>query len=209
MIFSESVDKFGIPLTEEKKDFLPLHLIMLDLEMSGVIPERDDILQIAMIRLDLSKEDGVFQYKSVGEPLEIFLHSDKKPKGSFHEKYLKDIFAKANESTATPDEAKKMIEDWLGDLKGVVTPCGDAVHTDMSFLYAKGCIDRGDIVDDKQVPGTFHFEMFDLNSLKSVAREKNGSKENGLDLEDGIHNALVDCRNQTKELNWDLKVLLK
>jgi len=205
---SESIDKFGIPLTEDKQDFLPKNLIMLDLEMTGVIPERDDILQIAMCKLELQSADPRdYGYIIVGDPLEIFIHSDKQPSNEFHEKYLKDIFAKSNESKVTPEDAKKLIHEWLGDLKGVVTPCGDAVHCDMGFLYAKGCIDRGDIGDDGAIPGTFHYEIFDLNSLKSVARQLNGEKEK-LKLEDGIHNAMVDCRNQTTELNWMLKVLI-
>lgn len=213
-VMSEMLDCLGIPINEgiekvsQKDTFLPKNLIMLDLEMSGVIPERDDILQIAMIKLELQSADPRdYGYLEVGRPLEIFIHSDKQPSNDFHEKYLKDIFAKANESKVTPEEAKKLIHEWLGDLKGVVTPCGDAVHCDMGFLYAKGCIDRGDIGDAGPIPGTFHYEIFDLNSLKLVARQLNGEKEK-LKLEDGIHNALVDCRNQTTELNWMLKVLI-
>jgi oligoribonuclease (3'-5' exoribonuclease) len=209
-VFSERLDRFGIPLFEgeeepkkKKISFLPEHLVMVDCEFSGVLPERDDLLQIAMLKLRLVNN----QYEVFDEPLEIFLHSNKKPSCEFHRKFLKDVFRKANESYLEPEDAKQLIHDWLGKLKGVVTPAGDCVPLDLAFLYAKGCIDRGDIVDDKPVPGTFHYEVFDANSIKAIARQKMGKKEE-IKMEPGEHNAVVDCVNQTKELNYFLEVLL-
>lgn len=188
--------------------FLPKSLVMVDLEMTGVIPERDDVLQVAMLKLELQHMDPRdYGYLVKGEPLELFIHSDKKPSNDFHREFLVDIFDKANNSDLSAEEAKTNIHDWLGDLKGLATPCGDAVHNDLMFLYAKGLIDRGDIVNNKSVPGSFHYEVFDLNGLKCLSRQANNGREE-LELEDGIHNAMVDCRNQLKELNWYLKILL-
>jgi oligoribonuclease (3'-5' exoribonuclease) len=203
MIDAKSILKQLRPFCEERQNFLPAALIMIDLEMTGVIPDRDDILQIAMLKLTLKGN----QYEVSGEPLEIFVHSDKKPSNDFHRKFLMRVFAKSNESEVDAPAAKQMISKWLGDLEGKVVPTGDAIQCDLAFLYAKGVITRGDIVNDENVPGTFNHEIFDLNALKCVSRQKLGAKED-LDLEEGIHDAMVDCRNQLVELNSYLSTLL-
>ena len=83
----------------------------------------------------------------------------------------------------------------------------------MHFLKEKGCIDESDIGDSGPIPGTFHYEYFDMNAPKALSRFKEGKKEDkksmsGFD-EENIHDALVDCRNQTLELNYVLRNLLK
>jgi hypothetical protein len=182
---------------EAQENFLPAVLIMIDLEMSGVIPDRDDILQIAMLRLELKDN----QYLVSGKPLEIFVHSDKKPSNDFHREFLTEIFAKSNASDIDAPKAKQMVIDWLGDLVGKAVPVGDAIQCDLAFLYAKGIIVRGDIVNDENVPGTFNHEIADLNILKLGHRET-------LQLDSGVHNAMTDCNNQLIELNSYLTTLL-
>jgi len=206
----EKVDSFGMPfmegykpLREEKESFLPSKLVMVDLEMTGVVPERDEIIQIAMIKLVLQGN----QYVEEGEPLEIFPHTNEEPSNDFHRKFLMDIFAKARESTIEIADCGPLIEDWLGDWKGKAMPVGDCVPQDMMFLYANGILTRNDIVNEGPVPGTFHYEFFEIEPLKSLSRTKTGKKES-LELDKGIHNALVDCRNQTIELNHYISVLL-
>lgn len=205
-MLNEQVDPFGIPLKEddEMKGFLPKDLVMVDCEMTGVVPERDALLQVAMLKLKLKEN----QYEIEGEPLVLYFPFDGQPSNDFQKKYLSDIFKECNESTLTDEEAKKQIETFLGPLKGKVIPVGDCVPVDMMFLYARGVLDRPDIIDDKQTPGTFHFEFFDLNAPKALARQKAGKKFKVPGLDDGIHDALVDCENQTKELNEYLKILL-
>ncbi len=205
---TERVDGFGMPLFEgqklkeaEVKSFLPEKLVMIDLEMTGVVPERDDIIQIAATKLVLQE----LQYVEEGEPFEIFPHTNLEPSNPFHLKFLVDIFKKANESEFDIVDARNLFADWLGNWKGTI-PTGDCIQQDMMFLYANGVIDRGDIVDEKPVSGTLHYECFDINPLKCIARQKLGKKEK-LDLASGIHNAMVDCRNQTIELNYYLSVL--
>lgn len=210
MLTAESIINRIKNLNESAEDgkniFLSPNIVMLDLEMNGVVPERDEILQIAMVKLVLKFQDGIPQYEALGDPLNIFVHTDSQPSNGFHQKYLVDIFAQANVSQINPEAANKIVNDWLGDWRGKAIPAGDAVNNDLGFLYNKGVIDRGDIVDDKPVPGSFHYEIYDINFPKDICRTIVGERE-VLDLEDGIHNALVDCRNQTKELNHYLKVL--
>ena len=190
------------------ESFLPEDLLMLDCEMTGVVPDRDQLLQIAMVKLKLQGN----QYVEQGEPLVLYLKHEGHPQNDFHKQYLTHIFEKCNESDLTPEQAKEKIHDWLGDLKGKVTPAGDAVHTDINFLNHHGCINGSDIGDDGPIPGTFHYELFDANPIKAIARQKAGKKEDKKELagfdEEGIHDALVDCHNQTKELNHYLEILI-
>ena len=202
----EMLDTDTVQSTAES--FLPARLIELDCEMTGVVPTRDKLLQVAMLKLEL---DG-HQYREVGEPLVLYLQHDGQPQNDFHRKYLSHIFEKCNQSTLQAPEAKQQIHQWLGDWKGTVTPTGDCVMTDLNFLTSAGCIDTGDIGDQGQIPGTFHFESFDANPIKALARHKAGRKEDKKELagfdEEGIHDALVDCHNQLKELNHYLGILL-
>lgn len=186
--------------------FLPEYLVMVDCEMTGVIPKRDELLQIAMLKLKL---DGI-QYVEEGEPLVLYLHTDAQPQSGFQQKYLTHIFEKCNESDLTPQEAQKRVHDWMGkQLLGKVTPCGDCVPTDIAFLKEKGIITESDFENDKPKEGTFHYEFFEMNSIKAVARHMSGAKESLADLDtENIHDALVDCRNQTIEMNHYLKTLL-
>jgi len=192
-------------LRKAEENFLPEDLVMIDCEMTGVVPERDHLLQVAMLKLKLKNN----QYEIQGEPLVQYFPYDGQPENDFQREYLTDIFKKCNESILTDEEAKLQIESFLGPLKGKAIPTGDCVPTDMAFLYKRGLLDVPDIKDDEELPGTFHFEFFELNPLKAVARQKMAYKFDvaGVDKE-GIHDALVDCENQTKELNMYLDVLL-
>jgi oligoribonuclease (3'-5' exoribonuclease)/8-oxo-dGTP pyrophosphatase MutT (NUDIX family) len=194
--------------TTVDNSFLPRDLVMTDCEMTGVVPDRDKLLQIAMIKLKL---DGN-QYVEYDEPLVLYMQHDGEPENDFQKKYLSHIFKQCNDSTLQPEEAKQQIHEWLGDLRGTVTPCGDCVPTDIDFMRHAGVIDTPDIGDDGPIPGSFHYEYFDMNGIKAIARHKAGKKEDKKELagydEEGIHDGLVDCRNQTKEFNHHLKTLL-
>lgn len=186
--------------------FMPGQLVMVDCEMTGVVPERDALLQVAMLKLAW---DGC-QYVEFDAPYVGYLKYNGKPETDFHKKYLSHIFEICNKSELTPEIMKQQVHEWLGELKGTVTPAGDCVIADLSFLYQNRCIDRPDIAKDgSKLLGTFHYEIADMNLLKAVARQKvcNKIEVPGLDTEH-IHDALVDCRNQTVELNAFLNILL-
>jgi oligoribonuclease (3'-5' exoribonuclease) len=181
---------------------------MLDCEMSGLRPETDDLLQIAM--LDLRLNNTGFQYVEVNY-LNVYPYSAKKPVSSFDAEFLSEIYEEANRSEETADSLRMGIRTFVGQTEiGKVQPCGDCVPTDVSFLKAKGLIDSGYYtVDNVAVPGTFSYEFFEMNSIKTMARHRTGYKfDKQLPLAKGVHDALVDCRNQLIELNAIIKVLL-
>lgn len=187
--------------------FLPKKLVMVDAEFSGLDPQKDELLQVAMLKMELVGD----QYEAVEEPLNVFLKSDLRPFRKFHHDFLTHIFDACNSSEITTFDLKEIIHQWMGTEWKSLTPCGECVPCDIEFLYAKGCLDRPGYDENEQpIKGTFHYEYFDLNALKLVARHKFGEKlkPDNLD-EENIHDALVDCQNQLKELNFWLVKLLK
>lgn len=190
------------------KCFLPEKLVMVDCEMDGVVAGRDKLLQAAFLKLAYNKSKKC--YEEISEPLVLYFPHDGKPKNDFQKKYLTEIFQKCNKCTTPIDANKATLHDWLGNYAGEATPVGDCVPTDIAFLLASGLIDPCDFGEDGEpIKGTFHYEYFDLNSVKAIAREACGEKfeVEGLDNE-GIHDALVDCKNQLLELNEYLKRML-
>lgn len=185
--------------------FLPERLVMLDCEMTGVDESKYKLLQAAFVKLELDGE----QFKEVGEPLVLYFKHEGQPENNFHKKFLSHIFKECNQSELTGPEGQEKLHAWLGDWLGEVMPTGDCVPTDIAFLKQNGVVKRNDIVDDEQVPGTFHYEYWEMNPLKDISRHIKGEKYAVADLdEEGIHDGLVDCRNQTKELNAALAILL-
>jgi 8-oxo-dGTP pyrophosphatase MutT (NUDIX family)/oligoribonuclease (3'-5' exoribonuclease)/predicted nucleotidyltransferase len=193
-------------MEDKVESFLPENLVMIDGEFTNVNPKRDHLLQAAFLKLKLKDH----QYVEVDEPLVLYMQYKGKPTSDFHKEHLAHIFEKCNDSNLQPGEAKQQICKWLGELKGKVQPTGDCVHKDMAFLLEKGLIDDSDISPDgTPIPGTFHYENFEMHPLKTLARHKQGAKKDvaGVDKENE-HDALVDCRNQLLELNDSIKVLV-
>jgi oligoribonuclease (3'-5' exoribonuclease) len=191
-------------MPKHPEPFLPEHLVMVDCEMVGVRPDRDALLQVAMLKLQRCGNE----YKVLKDPLNAFLAYPGQPHNDFHKQFLTHVFKKCNQSKLTPAELREQVHAWLGPLKGTATPVGDCVSTDIDFLLHNKVIDRSDIVNGKPVPGTFHYESFDLNPVKLITRHRLGHKAKPEGAYPREHDALADCVNQTLELNFFLKHLL-
>lgn len=188
------------------QQFLPQRLVMLDCEMTGLNVPVDDVIQIAALKLELQ---GGQYVQTSGPEFNIFLHTDKKPESEFARKNMGLIYEEANKSTINYVEARKLLHEWLGDWCGKVSPAGDCVPTDILFLFAKGVISLSHFDGDTPVEGSFHFEYWDMNAIKAIARQKAGTKfDRMLPRIPGDHDALVDCKNQLTEMNGIIAMLL-
>jgi len=191
--------------SETSTNFLPEKLVMIDCEMTGLNVAVDDVIQIAALKLE--RLDN--QYIARGEPLNLFLHTDLQPHSEFARTHMREVYKKANASDLTYEQARDILKAWLGDWWSLVSPVGDCVPTDIRFLAEKGVIQTSYYDQDTPVPGTFHFEFFEINPLKLVARTKVGYKfDKELKVLPGAHDALIDCYNQLTELNAILETLL-
>jgi len=186
--------------------FMPERLVMLDCEMTGLDVPKDDLIQIAALKLELQ---GMSYVQTSDPEFNIFLHTDQVPKSDFARQHLSDIYRKANASKINYVEAHKLYNDWLGDWRGKVSPCGDCVPTDIMFMFAKGVITLSHYDGDTPVDGSHYYEFFDMNSIKAVARQKAGTKfDRQVPRIPGDHDALVDCKNQLAEMNAIIAMLL-
>lgn len=189
----------------EQSSFLPQQLVMIDCEMTGLNIPKDDIIQVAALKLQLKGN----QYMIVDEPFNQFIHTDKEPESEFARTHMTEIYRKAQESKLNYQDIATLLKVWLGDWAGKVSPTGDCVSTDIMFLASKGVITTSYYDGDTPVEGTFFYEQFDLNPLKAVARTVAGSKfDKQLKRLPGDHDALIDCKNQAMELNAFLGLLL-
>lgn len=186
------------------KTFLPSKLLMLDLEMTGLDPKSDDILQVAALKLELLGSSYVET-----SSFDVALHTKLDPSNDFQRKYQTALFDRCRNSTIDYQELKKLFYEFLGEDLGELSPCGDCVPTDVLFLYAKDVIELSRYEGDTPVKGTLHYEYFDMHSMKMVMRQKLGYKaDKDLVVSGGQHDGLVDCRNQLIELNFILHQLL-
>jgi oligoribonuclease (3'-5' exoribonuclease) len=193
------------PQAQGPATFLPQRLVMVDCEMTGLNMAKDDIIQLAALKLML--KNG--QYVQVGQEFNQFVHTDKEPESQFARQYMVEIYRKAQQSKLNYQDLGSLFKVWLGDWLGKVSPAGDCVPTDIMFLVNKGVITTSYYEGDEPVEGTFFYEFFDMNALKAAARTKVGSKfDKQLKRLPGDHDALIDCKNQTMELNAFLKVLI-
>lgn len=189
------------------ESFLPDRLVMLDCEMTGLDPRKDDLIQVAALKLRLQN----FQY--VPEPnvphFNLFIHTTRQPESEFARKHMTDVYRRANNSLYDYISGGRMLAQWLGSWRSKVSPAGDCVPTDVLFMWEKGMIELSRYDGDTPVPGTFHYEYFDMNPIKALARQKMGCKfDKELPKLPGEHDALVDCLNQAAELNAFIAVLL-
>lgn len=184
------------------KNELPLKIVMIDMEFTGVIPTRDDVLQVAMVKCDL--DVGSMSYKVVGKPLNIFLKTEVKPHRPFHHEHLLPCFEKCSSEGLTQEEAYKAIDAFLGKTEKR-WPSGDCVATDLGFLFNKKLIDYNDYDEnDTEIPGHLDYRVLEMKPLKVVAKTL-GWEAPADQLRE--HDGLNDCFNQLYELNDCLSFL--
>lgn len=111
------------------------HLIWLDLEMTGLEPEHDRILEIATIvtnnHLDIVAEGPVLAIKQSDELLDSMDAWCTKTHGE------SGLTARVKASAISEEEAQKQTLEFLKNyVKAGDSPlCGNSVHQDRRFLY--------------------------------------------------------------------------
>jgi oligoribonuclease len=165
------------------------NLIWLDLEMTGLEPDVDVILEMATIitdsHLNVLAEGPVFAIKTTDQVLEnmnewCIEHHGK----SGLTQRCKDSITSLEEATA---ETVKFVEQYVP--KGVSPMCGNSIGQDRRFI-------------NKYMPeyeDYFHYRNIDVSTIKELARRW---KPEVLDkvVKTGAHLALDDIRESIAEL---------
>jgi oligoribonuclease len=176
----------------------PNHLIWLDMEMTGLEPDRDRIIEIGLVitnsNLDIVAEAPVI---AVHQPDAVLDAMDEWNTNTHGRSGLTE---RVRASTISEAEAEAtmvaFLEQWAP--KGVSPLCGNTVSQDRRFLV-------------RYMPtfeGWFHYRNLDVSTLKELAKRWNPEVYKGV-KKAGAHTALADILESIDELRHYRETFLR
>ena len=176
----------------------PSNLIWIDIEMSGLNPETDRILEIAILitnsQLELVAEGPMVV---VHQPPAVLDAMDDRNKGTHGKSGLTD---RVKASTLSEADAENQLLAFVSQHvpKSVSPICGNSVHQDRRFLV-------------KYMPALeayFLYRNLDVSTLKELVRRWKPDLLAGL-VKHGKHEALADIHESINELRYYREHVLK
>ena len=168
-------------------------LLWVDLEMTGLDPKKQRIIEVAAIVTDFElKELGRFE-RIVNQSDRVLGKAEQWPKDN-----MKELFAEVERSNFSEDE---VIEDFVDFIKEhfdwyageQAIMAGNSIHQDRRFIRARW----------DEVERLLHYRMFDVSSFKIwITGTQNKSYE-----KQEAHRAMGDIEESIAELKWALKRL--
>jgi oligoribonuclease len=172
-------------------------LVWIDMEMSGLVPDRDRILEVAMVvtdaELNTIAEAPVFV---VHQPDSVLDAMDSWNKSTHGRSGLID---KVRASTFTEAEVEARLLEFLKPIvgPGLAPLAGNTVHQDRRFMA------RYMTAFDAYL----HYRIVDVSTLKELAKRWNPEVIAGFTKE-GKHEALADVYESIEELKHYRKQFL-
>jgi oligoribonuclease len=167
------------------------HLIWIDLEMTGLQPATDDIIEIATVVTDkdlaVIAEGPVFAIRRPDEVLDRMDEWNRKQHGS------SGLTARVRASRFTAADAERRTLEFLTPLvvAGASPMCGNSVCQDRRFLARQM----------PQLERFFHYRNLDVSTLKELARRWAPQIASSF-MKEGAHLALTDIRESIRELQY-------
>jgi len=167
------------------------NLIWIDMEMSGLIPDSDRILEVALVitdsQLNLVAEAPVL---SVHQPDSILDNMDKWNKSTHTKSGLID---KVKNSNLSEDEVEQYMINFLQEhVPPNISPmCGNTICQDRRFLARTM----------PKLEAYFHYRNLDVSSLKELVKRWKPDILAGL-TKQGKHEALSDIYDSISELKY-------
>ena len=164
-------------------------LVWIDMEMSGLVPERDRILEVAMVVTDADlntiAEAPVYV---VHQPDEVLDAMDSWNRSTHGKSGLVD---KVRASTFTEAEVERRVIEFLKPIVGerLAPLAGNTVHQDRRFMA-------------RYMPAFdayLHYRIIDVSTLKELAKRWNPGVLAGV-AKEGRHEALADVYESIEEL---------
>lgn len=179
-------------------------LLWIDLEMTGLIPGRDRILEVAVIATD-------WQFNKIAEMTAVVKVDPKlmeeRMVGDFWEKNSesRDALLKQNETGAAISEVEEQIlkfvdgnfaresikDDSKG--KGKIILAGNSIHQDRKFID----------IEMPKLAERLHYRMLDVSAWKVYFEGALGKKF----VKREMHRALDDIEGSIEEMKWYLTFL--
>lgn len=173
-------------------------LVWVDMEMSGLVPDRDRILEVAIVitdgDLNTVAEAPVWV---VHQPDEVLDAMDSWNKGTHGRSGLID---KVRASKFSEADVESMILDFLKAhlAAGAAPLAGNTVHQDRRFMA-------------RYMPAFesyLHYRIVDVSTLKELARRWRPDVLAGL-VKESKHEALADVHESIEELRYYRRTFLK
>lgn len=172
-------------------DTLEQRLIWIDLEMTGLDPEVDVVIEIATIVTDS-------QLNVIAEGPVIAIQQSADTMANMNEWCIKQhgasgLTQRVLDSTVTCAEAERLTIEFLQQHvpAGVSPICGNSVGQDRRFLVRYM----------PQLEAYFHYRTIDVSTLKELARRWSPELLKGMKKQ-GTHLALEDIRDSIAELAY-------
>ena len=167
----------------------PDNLIWIDLEMTGLDPDNDVIIEIATIvtdsNLNVLAEGPSIAVKQPDELLEGMDEWNTRQHGQ------SGLTQRVRDSQISAAEAERQtlafLKDWVP--AGRSPMCGNSICQDRRFLY------RG----MRELEAFFHYRNLDVSTLKELAARWAPDVKNGVKKQ-GSHLAMDDIRDSIAEL---------
>ncbi|WP_286975526.1 oligoribonuclease [Pseudomonas sp.] len=174
------------------------NLIWIDLEMTGLDPEKDVIIEMATIvtdsDLNVLAEGPVIAVHQSDELLAGMDEWNTRTHGQ------SGLTQRVRESTISPAEAEAQtiafLQEWVPQGKSPI--CGNSIGQDRRFLY-------------RYMPALenyFHYRYLDVSTLKILAERWAPQLKEGFQKK-GSHLALDDIRESIAELKYYRETFLK
>jgi oligoribonuclease len=173
-------------------------LVWIDMEMSGLVPDRDRILEVAMVvtdaELNTIAEAPVYVLHQPDEVLEAMDSWNRSTHGK------SGLVDKVRASTFTEAEVEKRLIEFLKPLvaERVAPLCGNTVHQDRRFMA-------------RYMPAFdqyLHYRIVDVSTLKELAKRWRPEVLAGV-AKEGRHEALADVHESIEELRHYRKHFLQ
>lgn len=167
------------------------NLIWIDLEMTGLYPEKDRIIEMATIvtdaQLNILAQGPVL---AIAQPQALL---DGMDAWNTRQHNQTGLVKRVQESTVNEQEAEKATISFLSQYldKGKSPMCGNSICQDRRFLY-------------NYMPALaefFHYRNLDVSTLKELVRRWRPELMSGL-VKESRHQALDDIQDSIEELKY-------
>jgi len=176
----------------------PNNLIWIDMEMSGLNPDVDKVLEVAIVVTDSQLNTVAEAPVLVVHQSDALLDAMDDWNKSAHGK--SGLTARVRASTLSEAGAEEQLVAFLGQhVPSNVSPmCGNSVHQDRRFM----------VRHLPKLEGYFHYRNLDVSTLKELARRWKPGLAAGL-TKHGKHEALADIYESIEELKYYREHFLK
>ncbi|BBO20335.1 MAG: oligoribonuclease [Burkholderiales bacterium] len=169
----------------------PNNLIWLDMEMTGLDPDRDRVIEIAMVATDgalnILAESPVMVIRQPDAVLEAMDDWNKSTHGKSG--LIDKVRASTTDEKAATDILLAFMREYVPERTSPM--CGNSICQDRRFMA-------------RWLPGLeayFHYRNLDVSTLKELARRWKPEVFKGV-VKRGAHTALADIHESIEELRY-------